>query len=142
MPILDLYEHSDHRKNLAHFATLASLAASDGEINAEEKAVLDRFAFKLNISDHEYKEVMKKENKYPIETPHSGEKRYKRLYEFFQIIFSDHDIDPQELRLVEKYAIGLGFSPKKATELIQKSLAIFKGEIAFADYYTIITRED
>ena len=33
MPIVDLYEHSDQKHNLAHFATLASLAAVDGEIN-------------------------------------------------------------------------------------------------------------
>lgn len=142
MPILDLYEHSDHRKNLAHFATLASLAAIDGEINPEEKAVLDRFAFKLNISEADYREVMKKENKYPIETPHSGEKRYKRLFDFFQIIFSDHDIAPEEHRIVEKYAVGLGFPPKVAGELINKSIAIFKGKISFEDYHTIITRED
>ena len=79
MPIVDLYEHSDQRHNLAHFATLASLAAVDGEINEKEKAVLDKFAFKLNITGAEYKEVMKKENKYPIQTPHSGEKRLKAI---------------------------------------------------------------
>ena len=142
MPILDLYEHSDHRQNLAHFATLASLAAVDGEINPKEKAILDKFAFKLNISEHEYKEVMKRENKYPIETPHSGEKRYKRLFEFFQIIFSDHEIDDQERFIVEKYAIGLGFSPKKASEIVDKSIAIFCGKIDFEDYHTIVTRVD
>ena len=71
MPILDLYEHGDHRKNLAHFATLASLAAIDGEINEKEMEILKKFAFKLNITDDQFKEVMKKENKYPIETPHA-----------------------------------------------------------------------
>lgn len=141
MPILDLYEHGDHRKNLAHFATLASLAAVDGEINPKEKAVLEKFAFKLNITEAEMKEVMKKENKYPIETPHSGEKRFKRLFEFFQIIFSDHYIDEDERKIVEKYAIGLGFSPKKAKEVINKSIAIFSGQIAFEDYHELIKRE-
>ena len=141
MPILDLYEHGDHRKNLAHFATLASLAAVDGEINPKEKAVLEKFAFKLNITEQEFKEVMKKENKYPIETPHSGEKRFKRLFEFFQIIFSDHYIDEDERIIVEKYAIGLGFSPKNATEVINKSIAIFSGQIDFEDYHELIKRE-
>lgn len=142
MPILDLYEHGDHRKNLAHFATLASLAAIDGEINPKEKAVLEKFAFKLNITEAEIKEVMKKENKYPIETPHSGEKRYKRLFEFFQIIFSDHDIDEEERKMVEKYAIGLGFSPKKASTIIDKSIKIFTGRIPFEDYFELVQRED
>lgn len=141
MPILDLYEHGDHRKNLAHFATLASLAAIDGEINPKEKAVLEKFAFKLNITEEEIKEVMKRENRYPIETPHSGEKRYKRLFEFFQIIFSDHYIDEEERAMVEKYAVGLGFSPKKASEIIEKSIAIFSGNIAFDDYHELVRRE-
>jgi len=141
MPILDLYEHGDHRKNLAHFATLASLAAVDGEINPKERAVLEKFAFKLNISEDEFKEVMKKENKYPIETPHSGEQRYKRLFEFFQIIFSDHDIDAEERRIVEKYAIGLGFSTKSAAVIIDKSIKIFRGNIPFEDYHELVRRE-
>ncbi|MAU15036.1 MAG: hypothetical protein CMH46_05790 [Muricauda sp.] len=141
MPILDLYEHGDHRKNLAHFATLASLAAIDGEINEKEMEILKKFAFKLNITDDQFKEVMKKENKYPIETPHSGEKRFKRLFEFFQIIFSDHYIDEDERKMVEKYAIGLGFDPKKASDIIDKSIAIFTGQIPFEDYYELVKRE-
>jgi len=41
MPIIDLYKHSESQKNLAHFAAMASLAAVDGEINPEEKQILD-----------------------------------------------------------------------------------------------------
>ncbi|MEX0360421.1 MAG: TerB family tellurite resistance protein [Allomuricauda sp.] len=140
MPILDLYEHGEQRRNLAHFATLASLAAVDGEINPHEKALLDKFAFKLGITDTEYKEVMKKENKYPIETPHSGEKRLMRLFDFFQIIFSDHEIDEVERKMVEKYAIGLGFPAKKSEQIIEKSIAIFTGRIAFEDYQYLLNK--
>ena len=140
MPTYDLYENDSHRKQLAHFATLASLAAIDGNINPEEKAVLDKFAFKLNITDDEYKEVMKKENKYPIETPHSGEKRLQRLFDFFQIIYSDYQMDEEELIMVKKYAIGLGFPSKRADELIEKSIKIFTGKIAFEDYLYLLER--
>lgn len=140
MPIIDLYEHSAQKHNLAHFATLASLAAVDGEINPKERAILDKFAFRLNITEEEYKEVMKKENKYPIETPHSGEKRLKRLYEFFQIIFSDSEIDKEERHMVEKYAIGLGFPAKQSSALIEKSIAIFMGKIDFDDYYKLMNK--
>ncbi len=140
MPIIDLYEQGNQRKDLAHFATLASLAAVDGEINADEKAILDKFAFKLNITDAEYKEVMKKENKYPIETPHSGEKRLKRLFNFFQIIFSDNEMDDVERKMVEKYAIGLGFPVSKSEEIIAKSEAIFTGKIPFEDYLYLMEK--
>ena len=134
MPIIDLYEHGEQRTNLAHFATLASLAAVDGIISEKEKAILDKFAFRLNITDAEYKEVMKKENKYPIETPHSGEKRLKRLFDFFGIAFADNAIDDEQIALIVKYAVGLGFAPDKAEAIIKKSMAIFTGKIDFEDY--------
>lgn len=140
MPIIDLYEHSEQRHNLAHFATLATLAAVDGVINAEEKAVLDKFAFKLNITDEEYKEVMKKENKYPIQTPHSGEKRLKRLFEFFQMAFADQVIEAGQERLIERYAIGLGYAPDVAKKIIEKSYDIFCGRIAFEDYQYLMAK--
>ncbi len=138
MAIIDLYEHSDEKHNLAHFATLASLAAVDGEINPKEKAVLDKFAFKLNISEEEYKEVMKKENRYPIQTPQSGERRLKRLFEFFQMALADQSFDEDQKNLIERYAVGLGYPPKMAANLVNKSLDIFRGKIAFEDYQYLI----
>ncbi|PWL39548.1 hypothetical protein DKG77_01555 [Flagellimonas aquimarina] len=140
MPIIDLYEHSEQRHNLAHFATLASLAAVDGVVSEKEKAILDKFAFKLNITDTEYKEVMKKENKYPIETPHSGEKRLKRLFDFFGMAFADNNVDEEQMGLIVKYAIGLGYSPEKASQIIKKSIAIFTGNIAFEDYQYLMEK--
>ena len=112
MSFSDLYGNSEHRRNLAHFAAMATLAASDGEIQPIERKLLDKFADKLDITAAEYKEVMKKENKYPIDPPLSSEKRLERLYDLFQIIFVDHDIDAEEMQLLKKYAIGLGFSAR------------------------------
>ena len=141
MPILDLYNHSEHRKNLAHFASLASLAAVDGEVNPEEKRDLDRFAYKMGISESEYKEVMKKENKYPFDPSNSLEERLERLHDLFRIIFADHDIDDEEMIRLKKYAIGLGFPDKKADRIIEKSVAIFSGRIDFDDYLLLITKQ-
>lgn len=140
MPIIDLYEAGNSRKQLAHFATLCSLAAVDGAINEREKVVLDKFALRLDISEAEYKEILKKENKYPIETPLEEEKRLKRLFDFFQIIFSDNEIDPSQKLLVEKYAIGLGFPLDRAASLIEKSIQIFTGKIAFEDYQYLLQK--
>jgi uncharacterized tellurite resistance protein B-like protein len=138
MPILDLYNHSEQRRNLAHFAALASLAAVDGELNPQEKAILNRFANKLNITDAEYKEVMKKENKYPIEAPFEMEKRFERLFDFFRLIYSDHAIDEEEMALVRKYAIGVGFSAANVDKLIARSIDIFSGRIDFEDYLSLV----
>lgn len=141
MPIIDLYESGDHRRDLAHFATLASLAAIDGEINPQEKAVLDRLAHKLNISNSEYEEILKKENKYPIETATDKEKRLERLFDFFKIIFADHDMDDAERKMIEKYAIGLGFPQNKASYIIERSIAIFRGKFTFEEYQYLVEKK-
>lgn len=141
MSIKDLYNHSEKRNNLAHFAAIASLAAVDGEINPSEQKVLDKFAVKLDITGEEIREVMKKENKYPIEAPYTSEQRLERLYDLFKIIFADHRIDENEVRLIKKYAIALGYSPEKAEEVIRRSIILFMGKFDFEDYLFMMTRK-
>lgn len=138
MPIIDLYYHSEHRRNLAHFASLASLAAVDGEVNPKEKVLLDNFARKLDITKGEYKEVMKKSNKYPITPSNSLKERHERLYDLFRLIYVDHEVEDTEMTLLKSYAIGLGFPTKKANNIIEKSVAIFSGRINFDDYLYIL----
>jgi uncharacterized tellurite resistance protein B-like protein len=140
MSILDLYNHSEKRRNLTHFASIASLAAVDGEINAKELKVIDSFARKLDITEADYKEVMKKSNKYPIDPSNSAVQRLERLFDLFKIIFADHEIEEEEMVLLKRYAIGLGYSIKKADTIIEKSIAIFRGRIDFEDYLYLIKK--
>jgi hypothetical protein len=140
MPIVDLYKHGEGRSNLAHFAALATLANLDNIITREEREILDYFAAKLGITDAEYKEVMKEENKYPIESPLTHEERMERLYDFFRIIVSDFDMQKAQLHMVETYAIALGFSPEKAKNVIEKSIKIFSGQIDLQDYMYLMEK--
>ncbi len=140
MPIIDLYKHGEARSNLAHFAALATLANMDGIITKEEQELLDYFSRKLGITDAEYKEVMKEENKYPIETPLTHEERMERLYDFFRLIISDFDMQKGQLKAVEAYAIALGFSPAVAKKVVDKSIKIFSGQIDLQDYMYLMEK--
>lgn len=138
MSFVDLYSSGEHRRNLAHFAAIATLAAVDGELGIEEKRLLDRFAKKLDITEAEFNKVMLKGNKYPIDPPHDHKKRLERLYDLFRIIFADHMIEKEEMALLKRYAIGLGFSGEKADKVIEKSVTIFSGRIDFEDYLYLL----
>jgi uncharacterized tellurite resistance protein B-like protein len=140
MSFADLYSSGEHRRNLAHFAALATLASVDGEISTEEQQLLDRFATKLDITKTEYEEILKKENKYPIGTISDSEKRLERLYDLFRIVYSDHKIDDEEMILIKKYAIGLGFTGEKADSVINRSMAIFGGGLDFEDYLYLVRK--
>jgi uncharacterized tellurite resistance protein B-like protein len=138
MSYVDLYSTGTHRRNLAHFASIASLAAVDGAINSKEKELLDRFANKLDITESEYKEVMNSDNKYPINPPASSEERLERLFDLFRIIFVDNVIDEEERILITKYAIGLGYRSESANLIIKRSIDIFSGKISFEDYLYLL----
>lgn len=138
MSFIDLYNHSEHRRNLAHFAAIATLATADGQLNPNELMLLNQFAEKLDITEEEYKEVIKNSNKYPIDPPTSSENRLERLYDLFRIIFADHVIDPGEMALIKKYAIGLGYSNASADKIISRSVDIFSGRIGLEDYLYLL----
>ena len=140
MSVKDLYSASSPSNNLAHFASIASLAAVDGYIDDEEMKLLERFAQRLHISDAQFKEVMKKENKYIITPQVSFEKRLERFFDLVRMVFADGVLDDDEKLLLRKYAIGLGFAVDKVDGIIAKSINIFTGKIDFEDYLYLMKK--
>lgn len=140
MSFTDLFDSGEHRRNLGHFAAIANMATVDGEIGPEEEKLLKRFAVKLDIDESEYVEVLLNPNKFPINPPNTTEKRLERLHDLFRMIFADHGIDDHERFLIEKYAIGLGFSAERAQKLIKRSIEIFSGGVDFDDYRYLLEK--
>lgn len=127
-------------RNLGHFSAIVHLAAVDGEINELEEVQLRRFATKLDISETEYLEVIKDPKAYPVHALNTYEHRLERLHDLFKIIFADHEIDEEEVHLIKKYALALGFTSKTAEPLINRSIQIFSGRIDFEDYKYLVER--
>ncbi len=125
MSIADLYDSGAHQSNMAHFAAIVSLATVDMSITSEEESVLKRLAFKLDISEEEYKHILKNPDTHSLVPPYDLETRLERLHDLFGIIYADHEIDEAERRLVHKYAIALGFSEESAKKEIQKCIRVF-----------------
>jgi uncharacterized tellurite resistance protein B-like protein len=138
MSISELYESGVQKSNISHFAAIVNIAVIDGQINDAEKSLLIKFANKLDISEYQFTEVMKNPGKYPISPANTKEERLEHLYDLFRMIFADHDIDEPEMKLIHRYAIGLGCTSEKADVLIEKSIKIFKGNINFKDYQYLI----
>lgn len=140
MSIIDLYESSEHRNNLAHFAALVNLAHADGNFNTLEQETVKKFAHKLGITDEEYVQIVDNHKKYPLIPPTTSAVRLERIYDFFKMIASDHHLDEKQLNLLNKYAIGLGYPSDQARTIIDKSIKIFGGKIDFDDYEFLITK--
>ncbi len=141
MSFTDLFESGEHSRNLGHFASIANIASVNGAINAEEEKMLKRFARKLDIEEEEYEAVLKNPGKYPINPPNDAERRLERIHDLFEMIFADNEIDDHERFLIEKYAIGLGYSAEMAQDLIKRSIAIYSGGLSLEDYRYLLNRE-
>ncbi len=141
MSFTDLFESGEHKRNLGHFASIANMASVDGALNSKEEELLKRFARKLDIDEDEYADVLKNPTKYPMNPPNSAEKRLERMHDLFEMIFADHHIDDDERFLIEKYAIGLGYSTELAQKLIKRSIDIYDGGLDLEDYRYLLNRK-
>lgn len=141
MSFTDLFESGEHSRNLGHFASIANMAAVDGEIGPEEEKMLKRFARKLDIEEAEYTAVLKNPSKYPINPPNDSERRLERIHDLFEMIFADHEIDDHERFLIEKYAIGLGYTVETAQHLIKRSIEIYDGGLDLEDYRYLLNKK-
>lgn len=141
MSFTDLFESGEHKRNLGHFASIASIACVDGALGEEEEKMLRRFARKLNIDVVEYEEVLKNPSKFPINPPNDADRRLERMHDLFEMIFADHEIDAEERTLIERYAIGLGYTEELATKLIKRSIEIYQGGLDMEDYRYLLNKK-
>jgi uncharacterized tellurite resistance protein B-like protein len=124
MSISDLFDSGFRIRNEDHFASIVRVAMDDGAISDQEKAFLDRLARNLDVSDVQYKQILKDYKFHPINPPASYNKRLERLYDLSRMVFVDHIKGDHEEILLRKIAIGLGFSTQNVKYIVDKALSL------------------
>ncbi|OMP32038.1 MULTISPECIES: TerB family tellurite resistance protein [Mangrovimonas] len=122
MSISDLFDSGFKKRNEDHFAAIVRVAMSDGIINEEERAFLDRLARNLGIDDHEYATILKDYKTHPINPPTSYELRLERLFDLARMVWVDHIQSADQVNMLEKFCVGLGFRPDNAKYITDKAL--------------------
>ncbi|AOW21199.1 tellurite resistance TerB family protein [Urechidicola croceus] len=110
MSISDLYSSGEHKEDIGHFANIIKLALADDVVTSKERHLLDRMANRLNITDAEYKKILKNPEIYPINPPIDYDGRIERLYNLTNMIFADDEVTGDEAYVLRKIVVGLGFS--------------------------------
>jgi uncharacterized tellurite resistance protein B-like protein len=118
----DLSLSKIHKKKLAHFANIIKLARVDFVINEEEQELLDRLAKQLGIDKQEYKNVLENPDEYPINPPITYDERIERLYNLTDMIFIDGEIIGDEVDLLQRIAIDLGFPTDTIEKISDKAI--------------------
>lgn len=129
MSISDLFDSGFRKRNEDHFAAIVRIAMSDDIINDAEKAFLDRLARNLNISELNYKQILKDYKSHPINPPLSYDRRLERLYDLARMVWSDHIEGENQVKMLKKLAIGLGFRSENAKYITDKALKLVHQDV-------------
>ena len=124
MSISDLFDSGFQKRNQDHFASIVRVAMSDNVITDDEKAFLDRLARNLDISENDYREILKDYAKHPINPPSSYDVRLERLYDLARMVYADHIKGENQVVLLEKLCVGLGFKSDNAKYVVDKALSL------------------
>lgn len=129
MSISELYSSGFRERNRDHFASIVRVALSDNVIVEAEKAFLDRLASNLDISESDYKKVLENPSAYPINPPVSYEKRLERLFDIARMVYVDGITDDDQLRIMHKLGVGLGFTPENVEFIVKKAMQLIEQEV-------------
>lgn len=134
MSIIDFFDSGFRKRNQSHFAAIVRVAMSDGIITDEERTFLDRLAKKLDVSEADYKKILKNYESHPINPPLSYDKRLERLYDLSRMVYADHELGENQTALLEKLAVGLGFNPENVKYVVDKALALVSNGVDQDDF--------
>lgn len=136
MSIKDLYTSGFRDRNRSHFASIVRVALSDHEIVAAEKVFLDRLANNLDITEEEYNEILENPQVYPINPPTTYNNRLERLFDLTRMVYVDLDVEEQQINMLEKIGVGLGFSPENVKYIVDKALTLIANGVNDVDDFS------
>ena len=134
MSISDLYSSGFRERNQDHFAAIVRVAMSNDVISEDEKAFLDRMAKNLDISESNYKEILKDYKSHPVNPPTMYNERLSRLFDLARMVYADHQLGPKQTAILERLGIGLGFSPENVPYVVHKALMLVSKGVGSEDF--------
>ncbi|WP_407556356.1 TerB family tellurite resistance protein [Winogradskyella sp. 4-2091] len=129
MSFSNLFDSGFKKRNKNHFASIVKVAMSDGVITDTEKLFLDRLATRLDITEHDYKEIVENYGTHPLNAPLSYETRLERLYDLARMVWADDIQGPNQHSLLEKLCVGLGFHAQNVKYIADKALALAHDDV-------------
>jgi hypothetical protein len=138
MSISDLYATGLHQQNIGHFATIVRMALLDNKIDQKELGLLKRLAIRLDITNLEYKSILKDPTKYPVNPPVNHEDRMARLFDLTKMIFLDRHPGIDKTTIMTRIAVGLGFPIENVQIIVKEAIDFFLKEPDLENFKKVI----
>lgn len=124
MNISDIYLTIGQRRNISHFANIVRIAKSDNQISSEEIAFLSKVSKKYNITDDNFKEILKHPESIPTIAHLDCIERIERLYELLTMVKADNRINQEEVMMLKRIVTGLAFPINRVDLIVNHALKV------------------
>lgn len=88
----------------------------------QNELLLSELAKNLDIHEGEMNEVLEDPYRFPVNPPVSYDQRLERLYDIARMVYVDKIADEDEMRIMIRLGIGLGFTPANVEFIIKKAM--------------------
>ena len=140
MGISDYNLSGDQQRNIDHFASIVRLALADGIVSEGEEKLLKRLAKRFHILEDKYKDIIENPDQYSVDAPLSYDKRIERLYDLSKMVMADGEVLEEELTVLRRVSIGLGFPTKNVDTIANESIRLISEDIDIEDFMKGIKR--
>ena len=140
MSISDLYATGLHQQNIGHFATIVRMALLDNKIEDKELELLKRLAIRLDITNLEFKSILKNPTIYPVNPPVEQEHRLTRFYDLTKMLFLDISPSIDKTPIMSIIAVGLGFPVENVKKIVKEAINFFSKEPDLEDFKKVIKK--
>jgi len=124
MNISDIYLSIGQKRNISHFANIVRIAKSDNQISTEEVAFLAKVSKKYDITDQNFKKILKSPESVPTIAHLDCIERIERLYELILMVKADRHIENEEVLMLRRIVIGLAFPLNRVEMIVDHALEI------------------
>lgn len=117
MNILNFFDSPVKKQNKEYFIQLVRSAKADGHISASEMNLLHRMGKKQGFTEPEIESFIEETDKSDYIPPYELSKRFEQVYDVVKMILADGEIDKNEMRIAEGFALKSGFSEEEIPNL-------------------------
>ncbi|MCB9194841.1 MAG: hypothetical protein H6600_09725 [Flavobacteriales bacterium] len=110
MSIARFFESGEVTQDKGHVKNLVLLAKADGQVSDAELLLIHKIGRHVGLTYGQIGEIIDNPNKYEVIPPVSKIERLEHMVDMVDLIHVDGVIDNQEMNLVTKFAIQIGFT--------------------------------
>ena len=135
MSIADIFQTGERKQDIGHFKNLVLIAEVDGHIDDTELLLLRKIGQHIGLTYTQIGAIIDDPKQFQVIPPFGRDERFEMMIDLIRMMHVDGIDDERELKLLERFAVQIGYNSLDDVDVESIIALIDRGE----DNDTIIT---